>query len=760
MINRRKKLNYLSVIAYLFLLFGFLCFNKLRGNVSPFSIGLYVGALSVEGSLIITSILFLLSFLLQGETGLLASMGIVAIFYIIISLIYRKSKSKMRLTFSLFTAIAMVGYIFLGNTLKNVSIQTRLIESAFCVVLSYICSLSLNAFLEKGLKYKFATDEYACILSFTIIFGVGLSHFTTPLLWKGISAFLVLLISYLFKFGVSTTISAVLGITLSIYYGNITIISVFICWGILCGFLMKASRYASALCLPLVDLLIQIVFSVYNSYSTIDFMPIIIASLLFCIIPSKTLSYLKDKLYLFREKQLVRQTINRNKKMLSNKLYELSGAFTEMNNAFKTLKKAEMSGEMAKTLISKQTIEQVCEGCNKNKKCQCDIKAKNDAICKLVDIGFAKGRITLIDMPKSISDICSRPSDLLYCINKLLADYRRYCLEKQNASIGRDLLAEEAEGVAEILRGLALETGTQLSFQSDLERTLSQNLFKSGFNVSELLIYGENHNISVSLILTMREFSLTTLQSVINKTLGFNLLLCDKNTITDDKVYLAFKKQAPFDAVFGVAKAVKQGSQKSGDTHSVTKIDGDKFLVALSDGMGSGDDAEKISTVALSLIESFYKAGLSSNLILNTVNKILSINADDNFTALDISVIDLKTCQADFIKYGSPYGFILGEKGIKIIEGNSLPLGILEELKPSVCHADLINESMLLFVTDGISDAFGSADEIITYLRNAPKLNPQNLADDLLNTALQLSNNCPQDDMTVVAVRLFKKQSA
>ena len=242
--------------------------------------------------------------------------------------------------------------------------------------------------------------------------------------------------------------------------------------------------------------------------------------------------------------------------------------------------------------------------------------------------------------------------------------------------------------------------------------------------------------------------------------MGQDMILCDKNNLSVDKCYLVFRKQPPFDAVFGVAKTTKEGSNKSGDTHSVMKLSGDKFMVALSDGMGSGDNAEKISSVAISLIESFYKAGLSGNLILSTVNKLLAINSEDTFTALDISVIDLKTCQADFIKYGSPYGFIIGENGIRIIEGNTLPLGILDELKPSVCQADLSGDNMVLLVTDGVSDAFGSSGEIIDFIRSVPALNPQTLADSIVAKAIELNDGKPKDDMTALAVRLFKKQKA
>jgi len=176
--------------------------------------------------------------------------------------------------------------------------------------------------------------------------------------------------------------------------------------------------------------------------------------------------------------------------------------------------------------------------------------------------------------------------------------------------------------------------------------------------------------------------------------------------------------------------------------------------------MGSGDRAENISSVSLSLIESFYKAGLSSALILSTVNKLLSINTEDSFTALDMSVIDLKSCTADFIKYGAPYGFIINEQGIKIVEGNSLPLGIIEELKPSVCTTELNDGDMILLITDGISDAFGSSGEIIDFLRTQSAKNPQTLADEIMEKALKLNDGLKKDDMTALAIRIYKRKLA
>ena len=77
-----------------------------------------------------------------------------------------------------------------------------------------------------------------------------------------------------------------------------------------------------------------------------------------------------------------------------------------------------------------------------------------------------------------------------------------------------------------------------------------------------------------------------------------------------------FKRKPRFDASFGIAACPKHGETASGDTHSILKIDERRFLVALSDGMGSGDAARDVSARTLSLLESFYKTGMPSDTCL------------------------------------------------------------------------------------------------------------------------------------------------
>ena len=124
------------------------------------------------------------------------------------------------------------------------------------------------------------------------------------------------------------------------------------------------------------------------------------------------------------------------------------------------------------------------------------------------------------------------------------------------------------------------------------------------------------------------------------------------------------------------------------------------------------------------------------------------------------AIVDLFDGFADFVKIGSPYSFILTKDTVKIIEGNSLPLGILEEMRPTVCTTPLNNGDVIVLLSDGITDAFASSSDLIDFLSTQRALNPKILADIILEKALYLNGNTAKDDMTVFCVRIFERKWA
>ncbi|MBE7087181.1 MAG: hypothetical protein E7369_02650 [Clostridiales bacterium] len=751
------KSDYHTVIKYLLTFLSFVVFNRLESTVYPYSVAVFVVAMVTGSNVFLTPLLFISSFFITADLGLLLSATLPSVIFMIIVSIYRHFNVKLKAEVLLYTLLSMLVYIIIGDTVKTVPIEKRILVSIAVIGMTFVCLISANALITKGLKQKFGNDEKLALFITIAIFGLGVCNLSTPLVWKSVAIFLIMLSAYVFRFGKSLVLSAILGIPLAIFYTDISYLSIFLAFGLVAECSLGFSRYICGVGILAVEYLIEFIFGVYGGYAIIDLVFSIIGCVCFLVIPKKVLDGLKEKLYAFREKNLSRQAINRNRIMTSNRLYELSNVFNEMANSFSLFKKIATSEHSAKESIKKEVINSVCSTCERLSICKSKKSAFIGDLNKVMDIGFAKGKLSLIDIPEKLSG-CVKTGEWIFAVNKLLAEYRARLLERTNLETGRELIASEASGVAEILKGLALETGSTLKYQSRLERSIGEELFKAGFSITEILIYGEGERTNVSLIICMKEYSVQGIELIISKCLGFNISLVEKFDVSEDKCYLNFKKAADFDAVFGVASVMKDGSEACGDTHSVVRIKEDRFMVALSDGMGSGKEAENLSSVSLSLIESFYKAGLKNQLILNTVNKLLAINTTDSFTALDVSIIDLKNCQVDFIKYGSPYAFIIGESGIRIVEGNSLPLGILEELKPAVCTTTLQDGDIVLFMSDGIADCFASSGDLIDFLRSLPSFNPQTLSDEVLKKALENSGGIKKDDMTALAVRIFKKQ--
>lgn len=756
----KGSLDYRVVLRYLAVFFCFLFFNNVERQVVPYSVAIFVSVMAEGGSLIVTPILLLLSFLVLGNVYLCPAVAVICFTFIVVCAVYRKFNIKSRYEYIAYLAVSLLFYLFLGDTISNQDITIRLIRCGIIILLALFSLISINFLINKGFKAKADFCDSISLYALTVFFGFGVCNLTSPYIYKGVCIFLILLSSYILVDGKSMIFSAVLGVSLSIFYKNINYVSTFLLLSLSVNCLAPLSKYVQGATTITADFLINLLFNVYGYYSVYDFLPVVIASTVFCLIPKKQLQKIKDRISSFKEKLLPKEAINRNRQMVANKLYDLSNVFCEMALAFTHLKNATFDQQKATEKIVDFVMNNLCRECPSFDKCFAHRTTLSTNLYGVINLGFAKGKLSIIDLPENLTKICHRPNNLLYGINRLINEYQKKLQENKSLKEGRDLISREALSISEILRAVALECGNQLNFSGKTERILSSHLKKEGFIVSELLVYGDGENFAVSLIIKMKEFSLENLILALSKKVGFNLCLDKKGNLAPNKTYLSFKRACPFDAVYGVAFAKKEDSSTSGDTHSALRLNHNRMLFALSDGMGSGENANANSTASLSLIESFFKAGLNSQVVLDSVNKLLALNTQDSFTAIDVCILDLATLEVDFIKFGSPYGFIISSKGIKIVQGNNLPLGIVEEVKPAVATATLEDGDMILLVTDGVSDAFGSSMAIIDFLHDQPSLNPQTLANNVVERAKNLNANSPRDDMTALAVRIFAKKPA
>ena len=95
-------------------------------------------------------------------------------------------------------------------------------------------------------------------------------------------------------------------------------------------------------------------------------------------------------------------------------------------------------------------------------------------------------------------------------------------------------------------------------------------------------------------------------------------------------------------------------------------------------------------------------------------------------------------------------------RGTTAVEGSALPLGALDEISPFVNRDEFQGGDVIVFVSDGVSDLF-SGDELKTLINETSGDNVETLVGAVMSEAKTRAGGVNRDDMTVTAVRVFKR---
>ncbi|MDD4002641.1 MAG: SpoIIE family protein phosphatase, partial [Clostridia bacterium] len=477
----------------------------------------------------------------------------------------------------------------------------------------------------------------------------------------------------------------------------------------------------------------------------------------FLFIPKKYLNKVKSILETDSERQLSKHIINHTRQQLNLKLVRVSEVFYEMEKIFCGMIKGYMSPEDAVNMLSADAKEEICCACPQKEKCH---KENADTVdkgfCSAIKAGIDKGRVTLLDIPPRLASVCLKTNSVLSVCGRLSNSYRQYAVVVNNLDTSRALIGRQFKGVGDILYQLAKETKYSVGFNAATEKIIIEELAYNNIVCAETIVYNENDaEINISLLLKTADSYEKTISKIIGGLVNRRMVIAKREESRYPGLSVLHLKPAPkYDVIFGAAGTAKEGKNISGDTHCLTRISDDKFLLVLSDGMGSGENAEKTSSMAIGMVENFYRAGFDSGTILSAVNRFLNVGGDDNFAAIDICAINLSDGICDFIKLGCPQGYIKSKTKTEVIESNALPAGILEELTPTVTAKKVRSGDIIVLVSDGVFEAFGDSDALSEFIFSETTSNPQQLAENILHKALGVVIT-PKDDMTVLTMRIY-----
>ncbi len=277
--------------------------------------------------------------------------------------------------------------------------------------------------------------------------------------------------------------------------------------------------------------------------------------------------------------------------------------------------------------------------------------------------------------------------------------------------------------------------------------------------VQDIMIKKDNRFI-VEIYLTrlLENTKLEQIAEILTNILKEPIVLNAEATVGKKIVYLSDDK---YIMAIGMAQETKNNSKQSGDSILNIRLKDGKYLVAISDGMGSGKEAKNSSNQTLRLLENLLVSGFDKKASLDLINNALMNQNKETFATLDIAIVDLYEGNVEFIKSAACPTYIKKNKRVQMIRSNSLPTGILEESKLETFDKDITDGEIVVLCSDGILDSnveYKNKELWIKYLlEDIETTNTQKIANLILEESVDNNYGIAKDDMSVVAFKFRQK---
>src|SRR3989337_2146669 len=213
-----------------------------------------------------------------------------------------------------------------------------------------------------------------------------------------------------------------------------------------------------------------------------------------------------------------------------------------------------------------------------------------------------------------------------------------------------------------------------------------------------------------------------------------------------------------------VAKSNKYAVSESGDTLEVIERPNGGLSVVLADGQTSGRGAKTVSGLVVRKVISLLAEGVRDGAAARAASDSLFTERQGKVSCtLNIASIDLMTRTLVLTRNNPVPIHIYNGESIDTLQDDSSPLGIRRGIRPIINELNLVTGLTVVMYTDGLVHAGkrkGQPMDICTNLQSLMEEQdppPQEVADILLDQAIQLDDGRPADDMSIVILKVIPR---
>ena len=367
---------------------------------------------------------------------------------------------------------------------------------------------------------------------------------------------------------------------------------------------------------------------------------------------------------------------------------------------------------------------------------------------------------------KEISEYLeSNIKEAITCINNAYKISKsNFILQKklsENKKTMSTQLGEVSKAISDLAEDIKQDIKSEDKFDIQKKEMLTL-ISEIGLQLEDIRIKKEkNGRFHVDVILAIEEPTKAQkekVQRIVSNTLKQKMLIYE----TEDNRIISLVAEDKYTISIGMASKTKKGSEISGDSTLKVRLQDGKYLIAISDGMGSGVDAAKSSILALNMLQKLLSSGFDKDTSVELINTtILNSSQKEIFATLDIAIVDLYAGNIEFMKNGACPTYIKNKKKINIVKSVTLPTGIVDNVDLSLHDKDIENEDIVVMCSDGIIDSnveYKNKELWVKYmLEDIETEDAQKIADLILNEAIDNNYGVAKDDMSVITFKLLKK---
>jgi len=339
----------------------------------------------------------------------------------------------------------------------------------------------------------------------------------------------------------------------------------------------------------------------------------------------------------------------------------------------------------------------------------------------------------------------------------------------QKVRENRSVISGQLATISRMLKGLANEAYCITSSMEKHKRQIYKILTENGLDVQNLYtVSNQNGYLEIGMTLRARYsedlFESANVAEFLSKLLHNHMDVAPSVPpyIGDEYVKVVFREEVRFLITTGVARATKEGEVHSGDNFTMTELSDGTFLAAISDGMGSGEQANRDSAMVIELLEQFLEAGFTKEAAAGMINDLLMVRAAEPRTAtLDMMKCNLYSGECRFLKIGAAPSFIKRGRDVRMFMERSLPLGLFakssEKRDGDLPGSFLRAGDIVIMLSDGITDSVVDASAIQRFLERYEFVSCKDLANQILGMTIMALDGYIQDDMTVLVMQLQER---